>query len=83
MKPLDERTVLCIASLFKTGNIKFSTCLKSSFLRNLLAVGSWYTALGQEFILSNSSFSLSSETKVKLIKQKIGKNLNINIMHHQ
>lgn len=42
------------------------TCLNISFLLNLLATGSWYTALGQELILTKMSFSLSSDTGNKL-----------------
>lgn len=42
------------------------TCRNISFLLNLLATGSWYTALGQELILSKMSFSLSSDTGNKL-----------------
>ena len=42
------------------------TCRNISFLLNLLATGSWYTALGQELILNKRSFSLSSDTGDKL-----------------
>ena len=42
------------------------TCRNISFLLNLLATGSWYTALGQELILNKMSFSLSPDTGDKL-----------------
>ena len=52
--------------LLRNGQQHVSTCLNISFRLNLLATGSWYTALGQELILSKMSFSLSSDTGNKL-----------------
>ena len=50
----------------RKGQQHVCTCLNISFLLNLLATGSWYTALGQELILSKMSFSLSSDKGNKL-----------------
>lgn len=54
----------------RIGQQHVCTCLNISFLLNLLATGSWHTALGQELILSKMSFSLSSDTGNKLKTKK-------------